>query len=85
MTKRRNPQAVAAWSRHGGAHDPGSKKPTLDESTDIADGIDEALEAAEDDLLDIILDGAGTIEIDGETYHIEFEWDLEEGEDDDDE
>lgn len=26
-TKRRNAQAVAAWNRHAGAHDPGSKKP----------------------------------------------------------
>lgn len=32
MTKRRNPQAGAAWSRHQGAHDPGTKKPDVDET-----------------------------------------------------
>lgn len=25
--KRRNPHAIAAWNRKGGAHDPGTKKP----------------------------------------------------------
>lgn len=32
MTKRRNSQAVAAWSRHQGAHSPGTKKPELDDT-----------------------------------------------------
>ena len=32
MTKRRNSQAVAAWSRHQGAHSPGTKKPDVDET-----------------------------------------------------
>jgi len=32
VTKRRNSQAVAAWSRHQGAHSPGTKKPDLDDT-----------------------------------------------------
>jgi len=32
MTRRRNSQAVAAWSRHQGAHSPGTKKPDVDET-----------------------------------------------------
>jgi hypothetical protein len=69
MTKRRNPQAVAAWSRHGGAHNYGSRKPEVDD--------------LDEQLLDIMLDGEGTIEIDGEVYEIEFSWDDDEGEDED--
>jgi len=49
MTKRRNPQAVAAWSRHQGAHSPGTKKPIVDEMEDIdeqeQDALADALEA----------------------------------------
>lgn len=44
-TKRRNPQAVAAWSRHQGAHDPGTKKPDVDETEEgLEDALEEALE-----------------------------------------
>lgn len=43
MTKRRNSQAVAAWSRHQGAHSPGTKKPDVDDT-------DEQLEELEDEL-----------------------------------
>lgn len=32
MPKRRSAAAVAAWSRHQGAHDPGSRKPDVDET-----------------------------------------------------
>lgn len=32
MTKRRSSQAVAAWSRHQGAHSPGTKRPDQDET-----------------------------------------------------
>lgn len=34
MTKRRNSQAVAAWSRHQGAHSPGTKKPDVDDTAE---------------------------------------------------
>jgi hypothetical protein len=44
MTKRRNPQAVAAWSRHQGAHSPGTKKPNIDEMEDIDEQEQDALE-----------------------------------------
>lgn len=77
--KPRNAQAVAAWSRHGGAHNPGSKRPTRDESTDIAEGIDEALEEAETDFLSGLL--SGVLVIDGEEYEVEWDWD-DEGDDD---
>lgn len=66
MTKRRNPQAVAAWTRHGGAHDAGSKRPEADPWADIAEGLDEALE----DTVGIVVEGM--LEIDGELYEIEF-------------
>ena len=69
MTKRRNPQAVAAWSRHGGAHNPGSRKPEVDD--------------LDEQLLDIMLEGEGTITIDGEVYEIEFSWDDDEEGDED--
>jgi hypothetical protein len=32
MTKRRNPQAGAAWGRHQGAHNPGTHKPDVDDT-----------------------------------------------------
>ena len=68
--KRRSAPALDAWSRHGGAHAVGSKKPDVDD--------------LDEQLLDIMLEGEGSIEIDGELYQIEFEWDVdEEGEDDD--
>lgn len=78
MKKPRNPQAVAAWSRHGGAHNPGSKRPARDER----DAIDEALEEAAEAAVGLLIEGG--IEIDGEWYEIEFVLD-EEGEDDDEE
>jgi len=68
MTKRRNPRAVAAWGRHGGAHDPGSNRPEVDDT--------------DEQLLEIMVDGKGTIEIDGELYEIEWLLDEEEGEED---
>lgn len=40
LTKRRSAQAGAAWSRHQGAHSPGTKKP-------IVDDLDEQLEEVE--------------------------------------
>ena len=45
MIKRRNPQAVAAWSRHQGAHSPGNKRPDLDD-------IDEQEQDALEEVLD---------------------------------
>jgi hypothetical protein len=65
--KRRNAQAVAAWSRHGGAHNPGTKRPDVDDT--------------DEQLLDIMVEGSGVMEIDGELYEIEFEWDDEEDDD----
>ena len=41
MSKPRNAQAIAAWERHGGAHDPGSKKPEVDEHDDIEEQLEE--------------------------------------------
>ena len=46
MTKRRNAQAGAAWSRHQGAHDPGSKKPDID---DLEEQLEEVELEEEDD------------------------------------
>jgi hypothetical protein len=67
--KKRNAQAVAAWDRHGGAHGDGARRPDVDDT--------------DQQILDIMLEGAGTIESDGELYQIEFNWDTdEEGEDD---
>ena len=80
MTKRRNPHAVDAWMRHGGAHDPGSKKPEVDERTDIADGIDEALEDAETEFLEGLVAGGGYIEVDGELLEIEWDWEADDEE-----
>jgi len=66
--KRRSAPAVDAWSRHGGAHNPGSKRPDVD---DTEEGLDEFL-----------LEVCGTLEIDGELYEIEWLLDEEEGEED---
>lgn len=45
MTRRRNPQAVAAWSRHQGAHSPGTKKPDIDETEEqLEDALEDELE-----------------------------------------
>jgi hypothetical protein len=41
MVKRRSAQAVGAWSRHQGAHSPGTKRPDLD---DIDEQEQDALE-----------------------------------------
>lgn len=46
MPKRRNAHAVAAWSRHGGAHNPGTKKP---DSDDTEEQIEEHLEEGDTD------------------------------------
>jgi hypothetical protein len=44
--KRRNPQAVAAWSRHQGSHSPGTKRPDVDETEEgLEDALEDALEA----------------------------------------
>jgi hypothetical protein len=67
--KRRNAHAVDAWSRHGGAHDPGTRRPDIDDT-------DEQVE-------EYVLDIVGTIEIDGELYEVEFS--LDEGDEDDEE
>jgi len=66
---KRSAPALDAWSRHGGAHS-GAARPDVDDT--------------DEQILDIMLEGEGTIEIDGELYEIEFDWDTE-GEDDDDE
>lgn len=57
--KPRSAPAVDAWSRHGGAHS-GARRPEVDDT--------------EEQILDIMLEGEGVIEIDGELYHIEFDW-----------
>lgn len=44
MTKRRNSQAVAAWSRHQGAHSPGTKKPDVDETEEQLEEYEEEVE-----------------------------------------
>jgi hypothetical protein len=45
MTKRRNAQAVGAWSRHQGAHSPGTKRPDLDDMDDQEqEAVEEAIE-----------------------------------------
>lgn len=41
MTKRRSAQAVGAWSRHQGAHSPGTKCPDVDETEE---GLEEYFE-----------------------------------------
>lgn len=43
MTKRRSAQAVGAWSRHQGAHSPGTKRPDLDDIEDIEEQEEDAL------------------------------------------
>jgi hypothetical protein len=40
MTKRRNSQAVAAWSRHQGSHSPGTKKPIVDDTDEQLEEVD---------------------------------------------
>ena len=47
MTKRRSAQAVGAWSRHQGAHSPGTKKPDLDDTDEQLEEVE--LEEEEDD------------------------------------
>ena len=49
MTGRRNPQAVAAWSRHQGSHSPGTKKPDLDDLDEQLEEIDEEIDEEETD------------------------------------
>ena len=49
MTKRRNSQAVAAWSRHQGSHSPGTKKPIVDETEEQLEELEEELEEEETD------------------------------------
>jgi len=66
--KKRSAPALDAWARHGGAHS-GARRP---EGDDTEEGLEEFL-----------LDVCGTIEIDGETYEIEFCLDDGEGDDDD--
>lgn len=44
MTKRRNSQAVAAWSRHQGSHSPGTKKPDVDETEEQLEEYEEEVE-----------------------------------------
>ena len=73
MTKRRNPQAVAAWERHGGAHTPAQKPEPED---DTVDELDEYM--ARDKIVVEF-----TMNIDGEEIEFEFDWDDDEGEDDD--
>jgi len=69
IKKQRSAPAVDAWSRHGGAHS-GTARPDYDDT--------------DEQILDIMLEGEGVIEIDGELYEIEFDWDHE-GEDDEEE
>jgi len=76
--KPRNAQAVGAWSRHGDAHSPGSKRPELNESEEVLAGLGEALDEALDDAVRLFVEGY--IEIDGELIEIEIDWN---GEDDD--
>lgn len=47
--KRRNPNATAAWNRHAGSHDPGTKKPveTFDEYMESWDEEEEKEELEE--------------------------------------
>ena len=67
--KARSAQAQAAWNRHGGAHSlPG--RPRTDEEQDLDERMNE-----------IIFEGSLTI--DGEEVDIEWDWNDEEGEDDD--
>jgi hypothetical protein len=79
-TKKRNPHAVDAWSRHGGAHQDGAKRPERDEWDDVAEALDEIADGFSETEEGIVV--SGVIEIDGVLYEIEFDWNAEEEDDD---
>ena len=58
--KRRNAQAVGAWSRHQGAHSPGSKRPDQDETEeqveDALEGILDKMTEKQEELLRTLIE-----------------------------
>jgi hypothetical protein len=81
MKKPRNINALDAWTRHGGPHG-GARRPEREETSDI----DAALDEMESEFLEAVVNGENwTIEVDGELLEVEFDWNCDDEDDDEEE
>jgi len=84
MTKRRSAQAVGAWSRHQGAHCPGTKKPDIEDIEEQLEELDECKSVDDYPFMDKDAEDDGWFEGTSAQHHHDFMEELAKARDEED-